>query len=91
MQPKRLKVNLNAQGYTMELDVRKNDCCYNKTPHWHLCHQGYRIAQISVCGEWTSFPDVSPLIIREAEYLTTYYLSEICEYYRFNAIYGLDC
>lgn len=90
MSPKTLNVSLSSHGYSMELDIRKSDCNFERTPHWHLCHHGSRIGQISAYGVWTKTPDVSSSIRKEAEQLTSQYSSTICEYYAYNAEYGAD-
>ena len=88
--PKTLKVYLSSSGYYMELDTRKSDCNFERTPHWHLCQHGRRVGQISAYGSWTTFPSVSSSIRREAEDLTSSYRSQICEYYAYNAENGAD-
>lgn len=88
--PRTLKVSLKEYGYYMELDTRKSDCNFERTPHWHLCKNGRRIGQISAYGSWTSTPDVSSSIRKEAEELTSMYSSTICEYYAYNAENGAD-
>ena len=88
--PKTLKVNLSSSGYYMELDTRKSDCNFERTPHWHLCQHGRRIGQINVYGSWASSPDVSSSIRREAESLTSSYSSTISEYYAYNRENGSD-
>ena len=88
--PRTLKVNLSSSGYYMELDTRKSDCNFERPPHWHLCQHGRRIGQISAYGDWTTYPDVSSSIRREAESLTSSYSSTIREYYEHNRQYGAD-
>lgn len=90
MNPRTLKIYLDSYGYYMELDTRKSDCNFERTPHWHLCQRGRRIGQISAWGQWASTPDVSTSVRKEAEELTARYSSEICESYEHNALYGSD-
>ncbi len=88
--PRTLKVNLSSSGYYMEIDTRKSDCNFERTPHWHLCQHGRRIGQISAYGSWASTPDVSSSIRREAESLTSSYSSEIRSIYEYNRENGAD-
>lgn len=85
--PRTLSVPLGEYGYEMVLDTKKDDC-NRERPHWHLCQRGRRIGQISAFGEWTSYPDVSASIRKEAEALTRTYRSEIEDGYDYNRING---
>ena len=87
--PRTLKVSLSEYGYSMEVDTRKSDC-NRESAHWHLCHRGSRIGQISVYGTWTSTPSVSSSIRKEAESLTSSYCREIEDCYAYNRENGSD-
>jgi len=73
----------------MEVDTRKSDC-NRESAHWHLCQHGRRIGQISAYGSWTSRPDVSSSIRKEAEDLTSSYCSQIISTYEYNRSNGSD-
>ncbi len=90
MYPRTLKISLSSHGYTMEIDTNKSDCNFERTPHWHLCHHGRRIGQISAWGEWTKTPDVSASIRKEAEQFTARFSSMICDYYDHNSRFGTE-
>ncbi len=79
---------LSSYGYHMEIDVTKDDCNRERTPHWHLVCKGRRIGSINIYGIWASKPDVSRSIMKEAEDLTSTWASEISEAYENNRIYG---
>ena len=87
--PRTLEVSLRESGYHMEVDTRKSDC-NRESAHWHLCQHGRRIGQISAYGDWTSRPDVSSSIRKEAEDLTSRYHSEIIAAYEHNRQNGSD-
>ena len=81
--PRRFEITLSSSSYHMEVDVNRDDC-NREGAHWHLCQNGRRIGQISAYGSWSSTPDVSASIRREAEDLTSRYRSEIEDTYNWN-------
>ena len=87
--PRRFEKSLSEYGYHMEVDTRKSDC-NRESAHWHLCKNGRRIGQISPYGSWTSYPDVSSSIRKEAEALTSTYASDIVSCYEYNRENGSD-
>ncbi len=87
--PRTLEVPLRESGFHMEVDTRKSDC-NRESAHWHLCQHGRRIGQISAYGSWTSCPDVSSSIRKEAEELTDRYSSMIISTYDYNRENGSD-
>lgn len=87
--PKRFEVTLrSSSSYKLKVDVTKDDCNREQTPHWHLCKDGERIGQINIYANWTSEPDVSSKIRLEAEDLTIKYSKEIGEIYAYNRVNG---
>ena len=89
MNPRIFKKDLSEYGYSMEVDVKKDDC-NREAAHWHLCKNGRRIGQIMVprCV-WTELPsDCSRRVIAEAEELTREYADEIESVYNYNRLNG---
>ena len=88
--PRTLEVSLSSYGYHMEIDVKKDDCERERTPHWHLCDRRSRLGSITAYGLWIKKPRVDRVIMREAEMLTSRYSSEIKQIYEHNRLYGAD-
>lgn len=86
--PEILTVKLQTvDSYQLEVDTFKADC-NGEPPHWHLCHRGSQIGQISIYGIWVGKSNVSPAVRREVEELTTRYRQEIYMAYQQNQIDG---
>ncbi len=88
--PRTLEVPLTVPGYSLRLDVHRNDCASYKEPHWHLCNRGRKIGSINVYGDWKEISyDVKTSIRTEAEQLTALYADRIRQDYRHNYFYGM--
>lgn len=88
--PMRFEQDLKEYGYSMEVDIKKDDC-NRERPHWHLCKNGRRIGQIWVSSvTWESLPDVGKSIREEAEDFTRRYSDDITKAYLNNQKFGAE-
>lgn len=81
---KHLSVNLSKEGYSLILDVPK-DQNQNDKPHWCLYKDNERVARINWNAYWEEKPSSLELsIAQEAERTTIEYSPLIREYYYYN-------
>lgn len=84
--PKKFECPLNEYGYHMEVDIRRDDCQRERSPHWHLVHGRNRIGVVETYDPYNPVftEKVSKRIEKEVIELTIRYRNEIEETYEWN-------